>query len=394
MDVGYDTFPPSGTDRADGTGQFPGTPTAGLNAIIRIAATPSPSGYNPSGSQDVVGVSYFEEMPDSPEYDFGEQGTVRHTFECDADTFNDLIPVLQRGQVQFDSSGDVSRILNTTAQWQRGNRVRFSVTSEGLSWGRPPDEFTMEPMEINPDLMKHPRYNDGSAGATGNGLTDAQKGAIRFVNGSQTAYDAAQGFMQVLLGGGVDPSVAAGSGPLFPGAVQNASPINQYQYTIQQRMAWEVISKYWRGEDTFYLPAIVLTYTTFYYPEEGAPPMNPGGYIEDPTLASPFAIPYYFWSLDGTDTTGSNNSNNKLQSFAVGNIGNMYSSGVTYLRKADQERFERTWFRRTQTWIGAPTGPVDANGNNYIYWDPDLYSKIKTRLGYPPLGAMPPIAGS
>ena len=74
---------------------------------------------------------------------------------------------------------------------------------------------------------------------------------------------------------------------------------------------------------------------------------------------------------------------------AIGNIGNLYSSGVTYLRKADQERFERTWFRRTQTWIGAPTGPTDANGNNYIYWDPDLYNVISTSLQYPPVPAGP-----
>lgn len=370
----YDTLPPSGLDRTNGLNGFPGTPQP-ANTIAQQIATPAPGGVQGDGS-------FFEEDPDSPEFDFGEQGTVRHSFECDPGTFQFLIPVLQRGQMQYDSFNDVSRILNTSAKWLKGNRVKVVTTAEGLNWGIPPDEFSMEPMEINPDLMKHPRWNNSYVGAggsiqpgyDGNALTDIQKGTIRNQLAAQNLASAASLFA-IILGSGqnTDPSVSLNNDPCGSAIF----PTLAGQWTIQQSMAWEIISKYWRGEDSFYLPAIVVTYTTYYYEEEGAPPMNPGGYIEDPLSASPFVLPYYFWSLDGTPNSA--DSNNKLQSFAVGNVGNLYSGGVTYLRKADQERYERTWFKRTQTWVGAPTG-----ASGYIYWDPDLYNPKPT------VGATPP----
>ena len=366
MGNGYQTLPPSGLDRATGLGGFPGTPQP-LNSIITRVGTPAPGGSIGDGS-------FFEELPTSPEFDFGEQYTIRHTYDMDPATFRFLLPVLQRGLLQYDSYGDVSRILSTTVNWMEGNRVRVSITAEGLNFGAPPDEFSMEPMENNPDLMKHPRWNNAAFGLDGNALTDAEKGVIRQQLSAQNLTTARYLWGLVV---GVQPGVSPSGDAVFP-ALANT-------WTIQQSMAWEIITKYWRGEDTFYLPTIVVTYSRYYYEEEGAPPMNPGGYIENPLYASPFVLPYYFWSLNGTPDAS--NKNNKLQSFAIGNIGNLYTGGVTYLRKADQESYQRTWFKRTQTWIGAPSG-----ASGYIYWDPDLYAPTATAGATPP--GTPPAAAT
>lgn len=370
----YDTFPPSGLDRADGTGLFPGTSTPPNVAIAAQIATPAPGGIAGDGT-------FFEEDPDSPEFDFGEQGTVSHSFTMDTQTFQDLIPSIQRGQYQTDSVGDISRILTSSAKWQKPDRVKLRIVSEGITWGIPPDEFTIEPLDINPDLMKHPRYNDGSEGATGNGLTDQQKGVIRAVTNSQTSYNAYTALQAVLMGGWTLPTGTGGATqPVFPTA-----------NTIQQQMAWEVIQRYWRGEDTFYLPAIRVTWSRFYpIPLTYAPDfpgLNPGGYIEDPVVDG--IIPYFFWSLDGTNST--DQSNDILQNFSIQSITNLYANGVTYLRQCDQLVDQRTWYKLTSIWIGAPTGPTDSMGNNYIYWDPVIYKKVPpgTPLPYPPLGPLP-----
>lgn len=347
----FTTFPPSGLDRADGTGDFPGTPTPD-NAISRQIATE----LNDAGT-------YFEESPDSPQFNFGEQGTIKHDFECDPDTFFQLIPLIQRGQITTDSYGDVSKVLESSATYSKGNRYKVSVTSEGLNWGIPPDEFDVQPQDINPDLMKHPRYNYGPAGAntaTGYGLTAQMKQAIRFIINQNTNYMGASGFNMIFNGAGI----------VGPGGVIKMS-------TTQQQMAWEIIQKYYRGEDTFYLPALVVTYSSYYYSPQ---PLCPGGFLDDPIFSSSGAsVPYFFWSIDGTDDPS--NTNNILQNIEEQDQWNLWSNGVTYLRKADTFQYARTWFKLTQTWVGAPTGPEDQNNQTYIFWDPDLYKNPPTELG-------------
>ena len=349
------TFPPSGLDRATGLMGLPGTPQP-ANSIKQVIAT-----------VDTVPGTFFEEMPDSPQFDFGEQGTVRHTFECDwAITFQNLIPLIQRGQIFLDSFQNYSKIINTTVHYMPGNRCHIEITAEGLNWGIPPDEFSIEPMEINPDIFKHPRYNYGPGGAnlaSGYGLTAQEKGLIRWTlaQNSITAYDA---YQNIFSSNGAQ--MAGGNVDWTNGVVGN---------TIPKRMAWEIIQKSWRGEDTFYLPALVVTYSSFYY---NPVQVCPGGFIDDPTnsIFGP-SIPYFFWSRNGTNDHASNN--NILQA-PEGRLNNLFSNGVTYLRKCDSVTYQRTWFKLTQTWVGAPTGPSDGT-STYIYWDPDLYAIPTTPIG-------------
>ena len=370
-------FPPSGLDRADGLDGFPGTPTPVGTAVARQVGTPSPSGSEGDGS-------FFEEDDESPEFDFGEQGTVAKTFETDENTFYTLLHSgsLARGQYYVDSENDISRVLSSSAKWLRGNRVKLRMTMEGINWGIPPDEFTIEAMDANPDLMKHPRYNDGSLGATGAGLTPIQKGIIRAVLNSQNQYNAADAF-NILFNPTAIAGLWAGGPVAWPGTPED--PL------LQKKMAWEIVQAYWRGEDTFYLPALRVTWSRFYaIPLDFSPDfpgLNPGGYVEDPVASN--IIPYYFWSFDGTDN--SDPGNNILQKFAT-SIDNLYAKGASYLRQCDQLVDQRTWYKLTSVWLGAPTGPVDSNGNTYIYWDRNIYTPAPAgaTLPYPPFGPLPP----
>jgi hypothetical protein len=360
----YDIIPPSCGDRADGTGVFPGTPLpANIDEVIaQWTATGSP----------LSAQGFFEEDAASAKFDFGEQTTIQKVFYCDCGppgtaggiggTYGQLLPLIQRGTIQTDSYGNVTKILNSVAERMKPNLMKLTITSEGLSFGIPPDQYSVEPQEINPDLMKHPRYNYGQNGnsTTGYGLTQLQKGMIRWALGGQNNYSAVAVLNQIFNGAGVGP------GP---------SNTSEILWTVpQQQMAWEIIQKTYRGEDTWYLPALVVTWSRYYFPYgvNNLPSLNPGGYIEDPTDGMDVSIPYFFWSIDGTDNNPTNGSNDTLQYMSTFNS-DLYADGVTYLRKADSLTYERTWFKYTRTWVGAPTGPQDQNQQNYIYWDPDLY---------------------
>lgn len=342
----YTTFPPSGFDRATGLAPFPGTPDP-PKSIIQGIATQSPAG------------GYFEEMPDSPEIEFGEQATVVHTYEMDESVFYFLVPGLQRGQVWQDSGANtyapnLTKILSTQAQWQKPGRVRVRIVTEGLSFGIPPDEFTIESFDNNPDILKHPRYNQA------NGLTDQQKGVIRYYVQSTGMAPSRQS---------LDLIFASGYGPVG----------GSLMWTDQQKqMAWEIITKYWRGEETFYLPCIRVTYSYYNF---SPIPMDMGGYIEDPVASG--NLPYSFWSIDGTPRNTLNN--NILQYFPKTLGYNLYSNGVSYLRQADQEPYQRTWFKLTRSWVGAPTGKGNSSSapgqpNDYIHWDSDFYQVPPTPL--------------
>lgn len=359
----YDTFPPSCLNRADGNSilGMPGTVNS-YYSIFQQFATP----YQGFGT-------FFEEDPNSPEFNFGDQATIVHTFYMDINTFNQITWLIQRGQWQLDSYGNLTRILNSSAQFMKGQYYKVTVTAECVTFNTPPDEFSIRPVEINPDLMKHPRYN-GTNNANAK-LTDQQKAAIRFALSQQTSYGVQNAFSMIVGGSGVTPG-----GSLFPNA-GSSTPDPQLQ------MAWEVLTKEWRGTDSFYLPAFEVTWSSYYY---NAVEMDPGGYID--TVENMTAqIPYEFWSLDGTDDTGDSNFDNV--SFAnpyqfLGEI-SLYSGGITYLKKADQDDYVRTWHRVTSTWIGSPTG----NSDYAVFWDPDLYQTYgqpPTNLGNEARNGNPP----
>ena len=118
-----------------------------------------------------------------------------------------------------------------------------------------------------------------------------------------------------------------------------AETLNTYAPSSLSFARWnELLSKLRRGEDSFYAAGIKITWGTFSFSPQ---PMNLGGYIEDPTLILPFT-------------------------FYIGTAGNIFPNGISWLRFADKQPFQRTWYKLTRTWVGFPNA----------HWDPDIYAPI------------------
>lgn len=147
---------PFGFNRADGTTGLP-SQTNGL--VSGQAGTPSSAGaITPSGNAATVNNAVEEDF-DSPEIERAEQGTAQHRFKMLWNTAINYITVLGRGTFITDGFGNRWRILSSKIQSLKGGMASLSVTSESLSFDSPPDEYQCVPVELNVDIMKHPRYN-------------------------------------------------------------------------------------------------------------------------------------------------------------------------------------------------------------------------------------------
>jgi hypothetical protein len=261
---------------------------------------------------------------------------------------------------------------------QQGDFYHVAVTSEGLSFYIPPDEFLCEPVLINPAAQKHPRY------------APLQQKFLTFVS----------------------PAPAAGYAPFFPlntinqaviylsltqgntatAALQNDA--NWYVDTgpdggqrissgpdlIAKASALELLKKLRRGEDTFYLAGYKVTYSTFaYLPQD----YDPGGRLEDPTTEG--GLPPQFWQ----DANGENSFLELTRSLSP----QFYQNGITWFREADSQIYQRTWWRKTRTWNMAPAGgPIVLSSNGvsatyqwYGQWDREWYTpETPGSPDYPP----------
>ncbi len=325
---------PNGLDWADGLDNRPGTPTPD-NAIL------------------VAGSVSLEEFRDSPEVELGQQGTVQHRFRMPYELGKIYLAALNRGTYLEDSFGNITRVLTARLVRQVASFCQLIVTAESISFDNPPDEFNADTIELNPALEKHPRYafipsdirnqiNNAISGAT----VDAQQEQVNLIN-------------QISARPGSPPSYTTNSGATY-------SPT----WTQVAAAAGELLLKRRIGEDTFYLPGFRVVWARYFW---RPPPMNPGGYIEDPILQGGF--PDYFWSTDGTrniDTSifaGMEDLN--PQFYKDPTLGTLQ---ISWLRQADHCDYQRTWFRLTHTWLGAPYG----------HWDDQVYSDNPSPYPPPP----------
>jgi hypothetical protein len=124
--------------------------------------------------------------------------------------------------------------------------------------------------------------------------------------------------------------------------------------------ALEIIMKWWRGEETPYLVGYQITWSQYFFRPV---PLHPGGRIENPADW----IPDYFLSTVFPPDPGFTIFDwlawYNPQSYSVDGAPNGDVS-ISWLRKADQIDYQRTWFRVERTWIGSPVG----------FWDADLYT--------------------
>lgn len=314
---------PSGFDRATG-GDNGGTPE--LPGAIKL----NYAGGNASGPGGYVPI--FEEYSDSPEIEISEQATIVHRFHCDYYTGQTLLNSNPRGTLLVDSGGNVTRVLSTKLipiAKTGARECTLTVTCEGITFGNPPDEFNVQSYDLNPTLENHPRYS---------ALTYGER---YIVGQAQT------------IGNGADYSQQ------FKNIIMNfSSSVDQTQN--HQGQALELLYKKQRGEDSFYFSGYKVTWSQYYFNPQI---LNPGCYIEDPV--SQGGLPVYFWSTNG-QTDGPNifeNTTDYNQNmFPVPSSGPPW--GLSWLRQADTQDLQRTWYKITRTWIGANLGQ----------WDLQLYS--------------------
>lgn len=331
MSAEFTEFQPSGYDRATGIGGLPGTPTPGGVILYKNNAETN---------------RFFEEQPDSPNIERAEQTTIVHRFNVDKTTGLTYIQALQRGQMMTDSEGNLTKILSSNLDYQKGDRWTLSITAEGfggLSVGGgvstldiPPDEFNVETLEFNPSIYRHPRYNTViryNLDSNGNIINPSLSNGYKIVNAINLSANA----------------------PQIGTQTANGSLINSTTITDPDVLALanELLNKVKQGEDTFYLAGFKVNYTVYYYYPIG---LNPGGYIEDPVDSG--NLPYYFWSLDGTPDDS--DSNNCFLAIAQSVAPQFYANGLSWLRQADRIELQRTWFKKTSIWIGGPYGNWDA----------------------------------
>jgi hypothetical protein len=128
--------------------------------------------------------------------------------------------------------------------------------------------------------------------------------------------------------------------------------------------AQEIIGKLWRMEDTPLINGWEMTWSEYYW---SPPNLNPGSYLENPANATP-PLPDYFYS----PVRPPNPSYTVFDWIAYINP-QLYSSNgasggattISWLRDADSLDYQRTWFKITRKWLGAPLGA----------WDYDLYNR-------------------
>lgn len=337
IDVPVQVFPPIGIDRCDGLDDRAGT------------ATPDGAVFDLSTGNVPAKVFFCEELPDSPEIERGEQCTCRHTYKVDYNTGISFLQAYGRGSLAVDSGGNVWRLLSATLVYKAGDYWQYQTVQESISFDSPPDEFHISTIEINPALDRHPRYGF---------LTAYQRYLVQSATFAPH-YDEQQRWITDVAG---------------LAASEEQKTVGIQDVTVQAACS-DLLTKLLIGEQSFYLPGFILTWSQYFWMPRT---LNPGGYIEDPI--SQGGLPHFFWSPSADP-----NSNRTIFDDMVLINPQLYKYGISWLRLADTFDYQRTWFRVNRTWHGAP----------YAHWDSDLYNQEQPT--YPPgptspwLGDQPPI---
>jgi hypothetical protein len=345
---------PNGFDRADGLSGRPGTPDAGLAVVDTPSGTVTPENIQ------------IEEMPDSPDIERAEQATINKRFRMGWWESINRLTALGRGTILTDSFGNVTKVLSASVKHEKPGFGILSVTSEGVSFDSPPDDFQIVPVELGVHILKHPRYFYAFLGdGYGSTTEKINQMVIRmlqnyFENPSAAYRDALTKLLSDSLG--IDGAVAQ-TPPQYDSEIGEFDGTTVTGTDMAKRAALEIIQKYWRGEETPYVIGYEIIWSSYYF---RPPYLNPGGYVEDPIYEAAPQLPEYFWSptyppSSATifDLLASINPQCYSSSGTPGG-----SVNISWLRKADELEHQRTWFKLNRRWIGSPIG----------FWDDQLYS--------------------
>ena len=315
---------PSGLDWADGQGSNLGTQTVAGQIVVQSA----------NGATTVDNIQ-LEELPDA-EIEIAEQATLTKNFRTNYNDAITRLAGLPRGTVQTDSNGNLTKVLSVKTQRQPGGWTKLTVIAESLSFDTPPDEFSIEPVELGVDILKHPRYfynmqpsNFIPGGLNGLGVADtAQEQEVKqaIVRAIQTfrdsptvpilpnLYNLMTGVVQdgILAGfskqnfqylvpnpnynpaytatntsqkpSATPPAAATADGqPNAPMFIKSFSGTSSASVNLALAAGQEVLSKLWRQEDTPYLVGLRLRWKQIYWVNQR---LNLGGYVENPYFIS------------------------------------------------------------------------------------------------------------
>ena len=345
---------PNGIDRADGLLSRPGTDYPTESLLWQSSA----------GAGEVS----FEEDPDSPEIERAEQGTITHSFICSYAEAVARIQFYGRGTVLKDSDDNYSRVLSAKIQHQKGGSAKLIVVAESLSFDSPPDDFDVSATELGLSILKHPRYWTAFVGEGYGSATEKQNQCvIRLLQDyfANTNYSFRQS-IEYILANSMD---YVGSSDLTDDHEISASSTGRYFGTgkipgtmAAKIAALEIVEKYWRGEETPYIVGWQVTWSQYFF---RPPYLHPGGILQSPQAGG---LPAYFYS----PTNSGDPSVSMFDGMSFYNPQCYSTDGtkggtpsISWLRKADQISYSRTWFKVDHIWCGSPIG----------HWDRDIYNE-------------------
>lgn len=345
---------PNGLNWADGLEGRLGTATPA--AVIKVQSG--------NGATDVEDIS-IEELDDSPEIERAEQATITHRFTM---AWNEALTRLQflgRGTLLEDDYGNITKILSATVKRQKPNTALLTIVAEGVNFDSPPDEFQITPVELNINIIKHPRYFYAFLGdGQGSDTEKVNQMVIRFLqdymeNPNSEFRNAIARLIKASIGSQGTPGDTA---PDWRGTAFSAGTISGTD--LAKRAALEIIQKYWRGEETPYIVGYQISWSSYYFRPQD---LDPGGRVEDPITQATPQLPDYFWSPDFPPSAATifdllaafNPQCYSDDGTATGN------TTISWLREADVLDYQRTWFKVTRSWKASPVG----------FWDNELYNR-------------------
>ena len=410
---------PTGFDRGDGVTSLPTQPKGSTGFGTFGTANADGQVINQFPGSSIGGAQPPQEDPNSPEIERAEQATIVHKLKMAWTDGLSYISAIGRGVFLQDSFGNITRVLSAKLNSLRDDQAEVIITAESISFDSPPDEWQVIPVESGIDILKNPRYSWALSPAAGDDGTYTTKGnvVVRFFSVKSALMRMIQSYrdapffpstdqingliqnnimsqlssldsdltwidLQVPTGNytsalytGFNPNLPASDPPRWDGVIANL-PAGNYQYatigvevhlnnpddpiTIALSATKEIISKLWRQEDTPYSVYYQVVLSQYFF----APTLlNPGGYIQSPVGI----VPDYFMSpsQDGTDTIFDKLAIDNPQDYSIDGLsGGAAKVNISWLRKADEVEYQRTWFKTTSIWIGAPIGS----------WDLQLYS--------------------
>ena len=397
---------PHGVDRADGLGGRLGTPTP-ADAI---------SYDSPDGGLTVDQIP-IQELSTSPTMERAEQCTIRKSFTGSWTEMLNRWAVYPRGTLVADSGNNFYRILNTNLSriQGKGEVGQLDLTMEALSFDSPPDEFSINTVNLGLDILKNPRYFynliptsqlpqpiPSYLSADSPVQTAVKSTIIRAIQAyrenplvpPQQMFNNVSGFYHDLIvsnlqsgalnyaipnpnfnpaykSTAVDPTILTSppaaatadgqpNAPLYYVSWSPSDPDPDNKISIALAAAQELVAKIWKQEDTPPVYGLEMTISEYFW---RPPPINLGSYIEDPLLI----VPSYFTCPssipDGSTIFDNIGDLNPQYYSSTGRYGGDVS--ISWLRQADSLEFGRTFFKRTAKWLGAPVG----------CWDADLFNR-------------------